>query len=71
LQPVDFIQYEPLATQTVEKALGFDHESTNARQFAVEVFDVGKALTKTGFADPPDTSQLDDGSGLPAFVEQF
>ena len=68
---MDFIQYEPLATQTVEKVLGIDDEPTNARQFAVEIFSVRKALTKAGFADTPDTSQPDDGSGLPAFFEQF
>jgi hypothetical protein len=49
--------------------LGIDHEPTNARQFAVEVFSVRKALTKAGFADPSDTSQPKDGSGLPAFLE--
>jgi hypothetical protein len=27
----------PVATQTVEETLGFDHEPTNARQFAVKL----------------------------------
>jgi hypothetical protein len=66
-----FHPVRPLATQTVEKALGFDHEPTNPKQFALEIFDVRKAPTKTGLADPPNTGQPNDGSGLPAFVEQF
>lgn len=68
---MNFIEYEPLATQTVEEALRFDHEPTSARQFAVKIFDIRKALTKTGFADPPNTGQPDDGSGPPGFVGQF
>src|ERR1700719_3580034 len=71
LQPMDFIQHDALATQTVEKALWIKHHAANPREFTVEIFNFGEILTKAGFSNPPHASEPDDGSLLPCAFEQF
>src|SRR6266566_6259969 len=71
LQPVDFIEHDALATQTVEKALRVKHHVANAREFTVEILNFGEILTKAGFSNPPHASEPDDGSLLPRAFEQF
>lgn len=71
LQSVDFIQHDPLATQTAQEVLWVKHRSANARQFAVEILRVRQVLTQTGFANPADASQPDNGSLFPGPVEQI
>lgn len=68
---MDFIQYDALANQTVEKALWIKHHAANPREFTVEIFNFGEILTKAGFPNPPHASEPDDGSLLPRAFEQF
>src|SRR5438132_9997335 len=71
LQPMDFIQHDALADQTVEKALWIKHHAANPREFTVEIFNFGEILTKAGFSNPPHASEPNDGSLLPCAFEQF
>src|SRR5580704_4450413 len=71
LQPMDFIQHDALADQTVEKALGIKHHAANPREFTVEIFNFGEILTKVGFPNSPHASEPDDGALLPRAFEQF
>src|SRR3984893_15354914 len=71
LQPVDFIEHDALAAQTVEKAFWIKHHAANPREFTVEIFNFGEILTKAGFPNPPHASEPDNGSLLPRAFEQF
>ncbi|PYV89353.1 MAG: hypothetical protein DMG90_11310 [Acidobacteria bacterium] len=70
LQPVDLIQNNPLARQTVEKALGVEHHLSDARQFAVEILDVREALAQARLSDSTNPSDPDYRAVLPRLFEQ-
>ena len=70
LQPVDLIQNNPLARQTVEKALGVEHHLSDARQFAVEILDVREALAQARLSDSTNPSDPDYRAVLPRLLEQ-
>ena len=49
LQPMDFIQYDTLATEAFQEALRVEQHPADAGQFTVEILDAWKVLTQAGF----------------------
>src|SRR5215831_16512012 len=70
LQTMDFIEDDAFALHRVKEVFRFKHHSPNARQFAVEIFDVRKIPAQAGFSDSSDTCEPDDRSLLRRAVEQ-
>jgi hypothetical protein len=71
MMAMDFIQYDPLATEAVQEALRVEQHPADAGQFAVEILDARKVLTQAGFPYSTDPSQPDYGSLPPCPFKQF
>lgn len=71
LQPMDFIQYDPLATEAFQEALRVEQHPADAGQFTVEILDARKVLTQAGFPYSTDPGQPNYGSLSPCSFQQF
>jgi hypothetical protein len=65
LQPVDLVQDNPTSPKAFEEGLRVIEHPPHARQLAVEILGLGKALTENGLSDSPHAGEPDHRSPLP------
>src|SRR5437660_3255521 len=68
-QPMDLVQNHSTPPQAFKKILGIFHDAPDARQFAVEIFNVGQALAEGGLANAPHPREPYDGSLAPSLFD--
>ena len=68
-QPVHLIQHHPMSPYALEKGLRIIQHAPYARQLAVKILNIRKALAQEGFADPPHTGEPDHRALLPRLCE--
>src|SRR5712691_10673448 len=68
-QPVHLIQHHPTSPYALKKGLRIVQHAPHARQLAVKILNIRKALAQEGFANPPHTGEPDHRALLPRLFE--